>query len=195
MAVGTVWGVSLVEWAFEVSRRHLAEALPRRWAHVQGVAARARGLRGVVGDDAELLEAAAVLHDVGYAPTLARTGFHPLDGADYLRSIGAPERLVHLVAHHSYAALEARLRGLTGELERYRDEEGVTRDALWYCDLTTTPDGERTTAPARIAEIKARYGPGHLVTEFITLASPVLLAAVGRTQQRLGRAVVTPGTG
>jgi putative nucleotidyltransferase with HDIG domain len=186
--------MSLVEWAFETSQTHLADALPRRWAHVQGVAERARSLRDVVGEDADLLEAAAVLHDVGYAPPLGRTRFHPLDGADYLRGIGAPKRLVHLIAHHSYAALEARLRGLSHEMERYQDEESVTRDALWYCDLTTTPDGEETTAQARIAEIKARYGPDHLVTEFITLASPMLLAAVGRTQQRRLQTVVTQDT-
>ena len=54
-------------------------------AHVQGVAARARGLAPVLGADADLLEAAAWLHDIGYAPGLAATGLHQLDGARYLR--------------------------------------------------------------------------------------------------------------
>ncbi len=31
------------------------------------------------------LVAAAYLHDIGYAPELAITGFHPLDGARHLR--------------------------------------------------------------------------------------------------------------
>jgi hypothetical protein len=32
----------------------------------------------MLGDeDGEMLIAAAVLHDVGYAPDLSRTGFHP----------------------------------------------------------------------------------------------------------------------
>jgi hypothetical protein len=177
--------VTLFAWAFEIAEQKLAEALPRRWAHVRGVALRARGLHGVVGGDGDLLEAAAVLHDVGYAPDIAHTGFHPLDGANFLHDIGAPTRLVHLVAHHSYAALEAELRGLP-ELSQFHDERGSTRDALWYCDLTTTPDGQPVDARERIAEIQQRYGPEHLVTEFITSAAPELLAAVDRTQRRAG---------
>jgi HD superfamily phosphodiesterase len=62
-----------------------------------------------------VLIAAAYLHDIGYAPTLARTGFHPLDGAVHLRELGE-ERLAGLVAHHSGAETEARLRGLAGQL-------------------------------------------------------------------------------
>jgi putative nucleotidyltransferase with HDIG domain len=68
-----------------LARALLQETLPRRWAHVQGVAAQARSLAPVLGADADLLEAAAWLHDIGYAPGLAVTGFHPLDGARYLR--------------------------------------------------------------------------------------------------------------
>jgi HD superfamily phosphodiesterase len=59
--------------------------LPRRWAHVQGVAARARGLAPVLGADADLIGAAAWLHDIGYGPGHASTGLHQFDGAWYLR--------------------------------------------------------------------------------------------------------------
>lgn len=41
------------------------------------------------------------------------------------------------------------------------------------------------TVQQRIAEIKQRYGSGHLVTRFITGAAPELLAAVERTERRL----------
>ena len=69
------WKLGLVLWPGK-----LAESLPQRWAHVQGVARQARTLRAVVGRDSELLEAAAILHKAaGYAPDLAVTGFHPLD--------------------------------------------------------------------------------------------------------------------
>jgi HD superfamily phosphodiesterase len=61
---------TLAPWAGHLARTLLQEALPRRWAHVQGVAARARGLAPVLGADADLLEAAAWLHDIGYAPGL-----------------------------------------------------------------------------------------------------------------------------
>jgi putative nucleotidyltransferase with HDIG domain len=178
--------MSLVSWAVDLAEEKLACAVPRRWAHVQGVARQARTLRTVVGRDAELLEAAAVLHDVGYAPDLAQAGFHPLDGARFLRTVEAPLRLVNLVAHHSYAVLEARMRGIERELDEFPDEGStVIRDALWYCDLTTTPDGEETSAGGRMAEIKQRYGPDSLVTQFITEAAPELLAAISRTESRL----------
>jgi hypothetical protein len=67
----------------------------------------------------------------------------------------------------------------------FHDERGLIRDALWFCDITTSPDGETVAATDRISEIKDRYGPSHLVTRFITDATPELLAAVERTQRRL----------
>ena len=59
--------------ALASSAEHLARALlkvplPRRWTHVQGVARQARGLAPVLGADADLLETAAWLHDISYAP-------------------------------------------------------------------------------------------------------------------------------
>jgi hypothetical protein len=89
------------------------------------------------------------------------------------------------VARHSYAILEAELRGLGRRLAAFPDECGALRDALWYCDLTTSPDGEPVRAGDRNAEIKQRYGPGHIVTRFITEGAPELLAAVERTERRL----------
>ena len=175
----------LFDWAFDVAQEKLARALPRRWAHVQGVACRARSLAEVVGRDADLLEAAAILHDIGYAPDLVKTNFHPLDGAIFLEDIRAPKRIVNLVAHHSYARLEADLRGLADRMNGFDDEHGITRDALWYCDQTTSPDGEEVKATNRIIEIKSRYGPGNLVTKFISEASSELLAAVARTEYRM----------
>ncbi len=177
--------MSLAAWAFETSESKLAHTLPRRWQHVQGVARQARTLRPITGSDGELLEAAAILHDIGYAPDLVETGFHPIDGATYLARVGAPERLVHLVAHHSLAIYEAQLRRLEEEIADFEDERGSIRDALWYCDITTSPDGDAVGAEERIAEIKARYGPDHLVTTFITGAASELLAAVRRTQHRM----------
>jgi hypothetical protein len=92
---------------------------------------------------------------------------------------------VNLVARHSYAILEAEFRGFGPRLAAFSDERGVSRDALWYCDVTTSPDGEPVSARERIAEIKQRYGRGHIVTRFITEGSAELLAAVERTEWRL----------
>jgi hypothetical protein len=176
----------LVAWAFELAGGRLAGVLPRRWAHVQGVARRASVVAPLFSvDDCELLVGAALLHDIGYAPELVSTGFHPLDGARYLRCVGGPDRLVSLVAHHSRAILEAELRGLSDELAEFEDEKTALRDALWWADMTTTPDGGKTTVADRVAEIESRYGPDNLVSRFIRRAWDELNAAVERTECRL----------
>ena len=72
---------TLASWAEQLAWAFLQEPLPRRWAHVQGVAARARNLAPVLGADADLLGAAAWLHDVGYAPDLIVMSLHQIDGA------------------------------------------------------------------------------------------------------------------
>jgi hypothetical protein len=176
----------LLMWAHTVAEAELADPLPRRWAHVQGVARRAGELAPALGDDAELLAAAAILHDVGYAPALAATGFHPLDGARFLRDVHrADDRLVRLVAHHSYAALGAEELGLRDELEAEFPLLADQRlaDALTYSDMTTSPDGVRTTAGERAEEIAMRYGADSPVGRFIRRASPEILAAVARVEQ------------
>ena len=168
--------------AERLARTLLERSLPRRWAHVQGVAARARSLAPTLGADAELLEAAAWLHDIGYLPELARTGLHSLDGARYLRDTQhAGPLLCRLVAHHSCAVLEAEERGLARALTReFAPPPQTLADALTFCDMTTSPDGNRVQVTHRLAEIQDRYGSGHLVSRFITRATPLILEAVGR---------------
>ncbi|MFE4609139.1 HD domain-containing protein [Streptomyces niveus] len=179
---------AMAEWASAVAEGELSESLPRRWAHSQGVARCAAALTDLLGDDADLLVSAAMLHDVGYAPRLAVTGFHPLDGARFLRDVhAADERLVRLVANHSMALLEAEERGLHSALEAefpLLDNHRLV-DALVYCDMTTTPDGERTSVEGRLAEIRDRYGAASLVGRFIRRAEPDILAAVGRGESAL----------
>ncbi|MGH3499879.1 MAG: HD domain-containing protein [Nocardioidaceae bacterium] len=71
------------EWACDVARRLLEEPLPRRWAHTRGVARQVEAISPVLGDEVDLVRASAWLHDIGYAPELAATGLHALDGACY----------------------------------------------------------------------------------------------------------------
>ena len=135
---------TLASWAQQLARELLQEPLPRRWAHVQGVAARARSLAPVLGADADLLEAAAWLHDIGYAPGLAFTGLHQFDGARYLRDAQhADAMLCRLVAHHSCAIIEAGERGLADVLSSEFDPApDVLASVLTCCDMTTSPDGQ-----------------------------------------------------
>jgi putative nucleotidyltransferase with HDIG domain len=181
--------MGLTDWAYSLSEAMLSEPLPRRWTHSLGVAKCARSLSPILGADADLLEAAAVLHDVGYSPSIAKTGFHPLDGARFLREQeGADERVVRLVAHHSCALLEAEERGLRTELEsEFELEHPDLVDALIYCDMTTTPDGTPTTPAARLDEIVQRYGPDTIVGRFIQRAAPEIQAAAGRVEKRKAR--------
>lgn len=162
-----------------IAERLLAEPLPQRWAHSQGVGHKAESIADLFGDDADLLVSAAYLHDIGYAPSVAATGLHSLDGARYLRDVvGAEARLCSLVAYHSCAHIEARHRGLADELRaEFEPVRGLLADALTFCDMTTTPHGEPTDVHARLAEILTRYGEGSLVSESIGEASPSIVTA------------------
>ena len=169
---------NLVMWARELSAARMADPLPRRWRHVQAVAAKAENLRPVMADDADLLVASAWLHDIGYSSSVQDTGFHPLDGARYLKRMGAEDRLCRLVANHSGASHEAMLRGLAGELAEFPDERSLARDALWYCDMTTSPVGRPVTFDERLTEIKSRYGDEHPVPRGITAAANEIRSAI-----------------
>ncbi|MET7313764.1 HD domain-containing protein [Streptomyces sp. NPDC005571] len=165
----------------------LLPPLGNRWLHTQAVAQRARQASAAVpADERDLLVAAAWLHDIGYAPELRDTGFHPIDGARYLETLGAPSRLVRLVAHHSGAVYEAEQRGLSAELDVYEREDSPLLDALIYADMTTGPAGQPFDFDRRIDEILVRYEPGSEVHTAISKARPYLGAAVERTTVRLG---------
>jgi HD domain len=175
--------------ARQLARELLREPLPRRWAHVQGVAARARGLAPVLGADADLLIAAAWLHDIGYAPGLAVTGLHALDGARHLRDAEHADAMVcRLVAYHSCAIIEAGERGLADVLTlEFEPAPDALSSVLTYCDMTTSPDGEPVAVGQRLAEIHDRYGPGHLVSRSIQRATPMILLAVEQVHHRSAR--------
>src|ERR1700730_17483712 len=177
---------ALASWAEHLARALLQEPLPRRWAHVQGVAARARGLAAVLGADGDLLEAAAWLHDIGYAPGLAVTGLHALDGARYLRDAQhADAMLCRLVAHPSCSIVEAEERGLADVLSlEFEPAPYALASVLTCCDMTTSPDGELVPVERRLAEIQDRYGPGHLVSRSIQRATPMILGAVKQVHNR-----------
>ncbi|WP_239376347.1 HD domain-containing protein [Frankia sp. Cj5] len=154
----------------------LLRPLPARWAHSQAVAAQAGRIASTVAPaDRELLVAAAWLHDIGYAPLLIDTGFHPLDGAIHLIQAGAPARLAALVAHHSEARLLARPRGLLNALDEFPAENGPVMDALVYADMTADATGKIISVPRRLADIRTRHA-----TE-----RPDLFAARCRREPRL----------
>ena len=179
-------GICSVYWACECATK-LLSPLGKRWLHVQEVVERARWVGQMFDkEERDVLLAAAYLHDIGYAPTLKQTGFHPLDGAYYLRSQGC-ERLASLVAYHSGAQFEAALRGLDEQLHQFSRERSPVADALTYCDMTTGPTGVHLSYKERLDDIFNRYGPEEIVVKAIQQAKPTLSLAVARTQKRLRR--------
>jgi len=174
----------LVTWA-EKEASALLSPLGDRWRHVRAVAECARKVSTILDkEDCLYLIAAAYLHDIGYAPGLRRTGLHQLDGARHVRRFIGDGRLAGLVAHHSEARFEVRLRGFGDELDEYKREESWTADALTYCDLTTGPTGLKMTMEDRIAEVEERYGEGEIVAA-LRQATPHLAQSVARMEQRL----------
>ena len=137
--------------AVELARKYLLGLEPR-WTHVQAVGRAAEQLcreHGVVDD----LAAAAWVHDIGYAPALSATDFHPLDGARHLSSIGASQVVVSLVAYHSGSWFEAQERGLLAQLAQIPAPPPDLLDLLTYIDMTTDPAGEPVTIDVRLDEI------------------------------------------
>ncbi|MGY1747528.1 HD domain-containing protein [Blastococcus sp. SYSU D00695] len=170
-----------------------------RWPHVQAVARRAVVAAPTVPPpDRPLLMAAAWLHDIGYAPALRRTGFHPLDGALYLREQQWPPVVVGLVAQHSGARIVAAERGLADRLDRLTPDgcvQGPLADALTFADQTSGPDGRLMDVDERLDDMLRRHGTDSPNGRVHERRAPAVRAAVRRTEQRLqrlGRPVADP---
>src|SRR5262249_30030712 len=183
--VGKVGAVIDVSGAMELAEAKLATSLPRRWRHVRSVARRARwAAKQLSLSDA--LVAAAWLQDIGYAPDLVETGFHPFDGARYLRRMEVDGQVVSLVAYHSCAQIEADVWGLGAELaSEFSPADSLLTDVLLYCDMTTGPDGVYVRPADRLVEIRGRYGPDDEVTRFVERAASEILATAGRVEEML----------
>ena len=137
-----------IGWSRHRSARAVAEQLlaaehPQRWLHVQAVVTQAADLSAYLRIDPTRVVSAAWLHDIGYARAVVDTGFHPLDGARYLRADRWDDRVCRLVAHHTDAQHHASPE-LAEQLRReFEEVHGLERDVLWAADATCGPNGER----------------------------------------------------
>ena len=137
---------NLVTRAKDVAEVELA-SISDRLAHVSGVAATAdKVASSLLRNQRHDVVAAALLHDVGYGPRVRNSGFHPLDGAAFLRSEGFPDVVSSLVAFHSGASEEVDERGLKESLSRFTPPPTDLLDILTYADMKTGPKGETGTA-------------------------------------------------
>lgn len=82
-------------------------SLPGRLRHILVIADRVRQAARDINEqhigfmiDESLAYCAALLHDVGYLEITYQTGFHPIDGAQFLEAQGFPE-IARLIVGHS----------------------------------------------------------------------------------------------
>jgi hypothetical protein len=190
--VRTLFRVDVPEADMVIEAERLAWSLlqdvPERWVHTCAVAHLAADLSSTVSSGGKpLLIAAAWLHDIGYAPALRSSGFHPLDGARHLTEYGWSVDLATLVAHHSGARYVASVRGLSAELAVYHYEDSPVMDALTYADQARGPAGKAFRVEERIADMLRRHGPDSPTARANRHRAPYLLEATERVRQRLAQ--------
>ena len=130
---------------------------------------------------------AAWLHDIGHSPAVSSSGFHPLDGARWLRDEGFCKDTCSLVAWHTGAIHEARERGLVDELRaEFAPPLQSALDALTWADLTSSPSGDLVSPTVRLDEMRDRYEPGSAVRLAIAAGLNDLQESAERIEQLLG---------
>lgn len=164
----------------------ILEQNPKRLQHIVGVAARAQALAiTVVPSAVDTLVAAAWLHDIGYAPALRRTDFHPLDGALFLRREGWPKAVCDLVAHHSGSRFVARILDLDAQLSEFEFIEDPLSDTLTAADNTAGPDGSMVGLTERLHEKSLRHAADSPGARANPERDDYIRAAAARVTQRL----------
>lgn len=138
---------------------------PDRLRHVLVVADRVRQLARDLNEtypgmniNEELAYCAALLHDVGYIEEIAESGFHAIDGANFLRKKGF-SHLADLTIGHSSAPEEAELRGL----KQVSPSEDWIAKLVTYCDVQVNHRGQIVTPEERFQDIIERYGEHSIV--------------------------------
>lgn len=134
---------------------------PQRFEHLATVWRTARSIRHLGlpwygPEQADRLELAALLHDVGRALDPHDTEPHGFVGARFLDSVGLHD-VAPLVAHHSAARFEAELRGMS-HLDRWHVGEPRLLQLLTLIDRTTDGRGRRVGLSERRADIERRHG-------------------------------------
>lgn len=179
-----------MEWSLPAARALAAgqlSAMGERWQHVEAVGVTCEALVVQHGIPA-YVGCAAWLHDVGYAPALALSGFHALDGARFLTRAGAPAEVECLVAHHSGAEFEAAERGLSAQLAEFQWPPPSHLDVLTLVDMTTGPDGQPVSVMNRLEGILSRYERDDPVHRAVSRSWDDLVASCERAKRALGLA-------
>ncbi len=163
---------------------------PRRLEHVRGAGLIAGMAAGALGaEQPETFVAAAWLHDIGYAPDLCRTGFHPLDGALFLAREGWPESVVLMVAHHSHAAVLAPYYGVQQHMSLLERHPGDGDDIITFSDLRAGANGMGADPRERIDDMRQRHADRTFVPDDVREARyRMMLIAAARVNAAVNRA-------
>ncbi|HQH28478.1 MAG TPA: HD domain-containing protein [Oligoflexia bacterium] len=139
--------------------------MPDRLRHIQVIAERVRQSARDINElnpgqniDEVLAYVAALLHDIGYSTRAAQTGFHPLDGYNFLCAHEARD-IAELIVGHSCSPEEAELLGLV--LPPPGDH--LISSLITYWDMQVKQGGEIVSYDERLADIVRRYGE-HSIT-------------------------------
>jgi hypothetical protein len=163
---------------------------PKRLAHVRGAAlisSMAAGALQFANPDA--VTAAAWLHDIGYASSVARTGFHPLDGALFLAREGWPHSVVLLVAHHSHAAVLAPYYRVHHHMALLDHLPGDADDIITFSDLRAGVNGLGADPKERVEDMRLRHFDHAFVPEDVREQRyRMLLTAAARVNAAVNRA-------
>ncbi len=125
------------------------------------------------------------MNDIGYAPTVRDSGFHPLGGANYLIGHGYPPVLAELVVHHFGAWFVADVRGLSDELRRYGFQEDGVSDALTTRVRVSGRMAPRCRCRSGSRRSWDRHRPDSPNARTRSRREPHLCAAAARVEQRL----------
>jgi hypothetical protein len=116
------------------------------------IAKKIKSLHPRIKLNVEEVKVLGLLHDIGRSEKLNKTGLHPLDGKNFLESLGEKE-LGRKISTHSIALETAELKGVQGDFEPKTLEEKI----LTYADMHVNHLGERVSFNERIKGIKERY--------------------------------------
>jgi putative nucleotidyltransferase with HDIG domain len=175
--------------------KKLAEFLPseeKRYHHILGVV---RHMQTILPrleleqETKELLIQAAYLHDVGYSKQLNQYNFHPLDGAVFAQQAGFPKPVIAAVLFHSEAIETVRenrndLLPIYSLNQKLLDEQDrLFIDLVTYCDVQTSPKGEKVSLDERVQDVVERYGENHPVSQMMIFCKPKYKETIERINQ------------
>lgn len=140
-------------------KHHLVgSGLIDRYKHTIAVSLLMREKAQEIGLCSDTAQCVGLLHDIGYSDDIKKTGFHALDGYNYLKNID--QCMAERIALHTSTPEEAELRGIN--LPKVKQDKYAR--LLSYADSRVMGNGKVVSFEERLNDIINRYGETHLVS-------------------------------